>query len=41
LAWLLPLDENIFFHRQVAYSMLFFTVVHVSLLPCFVSFSCR
>jgi NADPH oxidase len=26
----LPLDENIFFHRQVAYSLLFFTVVHVT-----------
>ncbi|KAI2641051.1 cytochrome b-245 heavy chain subunit beta [Xylaria nigripes] len=27
---ILPLDENIWFHRQVAYSMLFFTIVHVA-----------
>ncbi|RYO81286.1 hypothetical protein DL766_010153 [Monosporascus sp. MC13-8B] len=26
----LPLDENIWFHRQVAYAMLMFTIVHVS-----------
>ncbi|KAI8961926.1 putative FAD binding protein [Daldinia sp. FL1419] len=26
----LPLDENIWFHRQVAYAMLLFTVIHVS-----------
>ncbi|KAI5918230.1 FAD-binding domain-containing protein [Camillea tinctor] len=26
----LPLDENLWFHRQVAYAMLIFTVVHVS-----------
>ncbi|KAI1825639.1 putative FAD binding protein [Xylaria intraflava] len=26
----LPLDENIWFHRQVAYAMLFFTLVHVA-----------
>jgi len=26
----LPLDENIWFHRQVAYAMLFWTVVHTS-----------
>ncbi|KAI0001245.1 putative FAD binding protein [Xylariaceae sp. FL0662B] len=26
----LPLDENIWFHRQVAYSMLMFTVIHVA-----------
>jgi NADPH oxidase 1 len=26
----LALDENIWFHRQVAYSLLFFTVVHVT-----------
>lgn len=29
IRWL-PLDENLFFHRQVAYAMLFFTFVHVS-----------
>lgn len=26
----LPLDENLWFHRQVAYAMLMFTVIHVS-----------
>ena len=26
----LPLDENIWFHRQVAYSMLLWVIVHVS-----------
>ncbi|KAI2469793.1 putative FAD binding protein [Annulohypoxylon bovei var. microspora] len=26
----LPLDENIWFHRQVAYAMLIFTVIHVA-----------
>ncbi|KAJ0425101.1 FAD-binding domain-containing protein [Aspergillus carlsbadensis] len=26
----LPLDENIWFHRQVAYSILIFTILHVS-----------
>jgi len=25
----LPLDENVWFHRQVAYSMLIFTIIHV------------
>lgn len=29
IRWL-PLDENLWFHRQVAYAMLFFTVVHVA-----------
>lgn len=24
----LPLDENIWFHRQVAYAMVFFTLLH-------------
>jgi NADPH oxidase len=24
----IPLDENIWFHRQVAYSMLLFTIIH-------------
>lgn len=27
IRWL-PLDESIWFHRQVAYSMVFWTVVH-------------
>lgn len=26
----LPLDENLWFHRQVAYAMLLFTIIHVS-----------
>lgn len=26
----LPLDENLWFHRQVAYSMLLFTIIHVA-----------
>lgn len=30
LAWLFPADENIWFHRQVAYSMLFWAVVHTT-----------
>ncbi|KAL7411134.1 ferric reductase NAD binding domain-containing protein [Mrakia frigida] len=30
LTWLFPADENIWFHRQVAYSMLFFTIVHTT-----------
>lgn len=30
LARLLPADENVWFHRQVAYSMAFWTVVHVT-----------
>ena len=29
IRWL-PLDENIWFHRQVAYAILVFTIVHVS-----------
>ncbi|KAI4867619.1 putative FAD binding protein [Hypoxylon rubiginosum] len=29
IRWL-PLDENLWFHRQVAYAMLMFTVVHVA-----------
>lgn len=29
MRWL-PLDETQYFHRQVAYSMLFWTIVHVS-----------
>lgn len=29
IRWL-PLDENVFFHRQVAYAMLLFTIIHVS-----------
>lgn len=27
LAWLMPADENIWFHRQVAYSMAFWAMV--------------
>lgn len=30
VTWLLPLDENIWFHRQIAYSTLFFTIVHTT-----------
>ncbi|POW04646.1 hypothetical protein PSTT_10259, partial [Puccinia striiformis] len=30
LAWLMPLDENIWFHRQVAYATAFFTMLHVT-----------
>jgi NADPH oxidase len=30
LAWAFPADENIWFHRQVAYSMLFFSIVHTT-----------
>jgi NADPH oxidase len=30
LTWLFPADENIWFHRQVAYSMAFWTVVHTT-----------
>jgi len=30
LAWLFPADENIWFHRQVAYQMLFWAVVHTT-----------
>lgn len=26
----LPLDESQWFHRQVAYAMLMFTIIHVS-----------
>lgn len=29
IKWL-PLDENVWFHRQVAYSMLFWTIVHTA-----------
>lgn len=29
LRWV-PLDENLWFHRQVAYAMLFFTICHVT-----------
>ncbi|KAI5476017.1 hypothetical protein MNV49_000489 [Pseudohyphozyma bogoriensis] len=31
LIWLLPLEENLWFHRQVAYSILFFTIVHTTM----------
>jgi NADPH oxidase 1 len=30
LTWLLPADENIWFHRQVAYSMAFWAMVHTT-----------
>ena len=30
LSWLFPADENIWFHRQVAYSMAFWAMVHVT-----------
>lgn len=30
LAWLMPLDYNIWFHRQIAYSLLFWTIVHTT-----------
>ncbi|TFK30340.1 NADPH oxidase isoform 1 [Coprinopsis marcescibilis] len=30
LTWLFPADENIWFHRQVAYSMAFWAVVHTT-----------
>ncbi|GAA5908982.1 hypothetical protein JCM5296_002101 [Sporobolomyces johnsonii] len=30
LTWLVPLDENIWFHRQFAYSILFWAIVHTT-----------
>ncbi|GAA5979740.1 hypothetical protein JCM11641_004072 [Rhodosporidiobolus odoratus] len=30
LTWLVPLDENLWFHRQFAYSILFWTIVHTT-----------
>ncbi|KAF8758914.1 NADPH oxidase isoform 1 [Rhizoctonia solani] len=30
LSWLMPADENIWFHRQVAYSMAFWAMVHTT-----------
>lgn len=30
LIWLLPLDENLWFHKQVAYSTLIFTLIHTT-----------
>ncbi|KAJ7171107.1 NADPH oxidase [Mycena filopes] len=30
VAWLFPADENLWFHRQVAYSMAFWTMVHTT-----------
>ncbi|KAJ6629372.1 NADPH oxidase [Mycena sp. CBHHK59/15] len=30
LAWLFPADENLWFHRQVAYSMAFWSMVHTT-----------
>lgn len=30
LRWAFPADENIWFHRQVAYSMAFWAMVHTT-----------
>lgn len=30
LNFILPMDENLWFHRQIAYSMLFFTIIHTT-----------
>ena len=30
LAWFFPIDESIWFHRQIAYSLLFFTIIHTT-----------
>lgn len=30
LTWLFPADENIWFHRQVAYSMAFWAMIHTT-----------
>ena len=30
MTWLFPADENIWFHRQVAYSMAFWAMVHTT-----------
>jgi NADPH oxidase 1 len=30
LTWLFPVDENVWFHKQVAYSMAFWSMVHVT-----------
>ncbi|GAA6019835.1 hypothetical protein JCM10207_003715 [Rhodosporidiobolus poonsookiae] len=30
LSWLIPLDENLWFHRQFAYSILFWSIVHTT-----------
>ncbi|WWC70077.1 uncharacterized protein I206_104023 [Kwoniella pini CBS 10737] len=30
LMWLFPVDENIWFHRQVAYQMIFWTMIHTT-----------
>lgn len=30
LAWVFPIDESIWFHRQIAYSLLFFTILHTT-----------
>jgi NADPH oxidase len=30
LTWLFPADENIWFHRQVAYSMAFWAMIHAT-----------
>ncbi|GAA6060750.1 hypothetical protein JCM10212_003794 [Sporobolomyces blumeae] len=30
VGWIIPLDENLWFHRQFAYSILFWTIVHTT-----------
>ncbi|GAA5835903.1 hypothetical protein JCM11251_006598 [Rhodosporidiobolus azoricus] len=30
LTWLIPLDENLWMHRQFAYSILFFSIIHTT-----------
>ncbi|GAA5948535.1 hypothetical protein JCM10213_003893 [Rhodosporidiobolus nylandii] len=30
LTWIIPLDENLWFHRHFAYSILFFSIVHTT-----------
>ena len=30
LTWLFPADENIWFHKQVAYSMAFWAMIHTT-----------
>jgi hypothetical protein len=30
VGWLVPLDEHVWMHRQIAYSILFWTIVHTT-----------
>lgn len=30
IGWLIPLDEHVWMHRQIAYSLLFWTIVHTT-----------